>query len=101
MTDVLATLQKLPPECFSTLPSNPRQLIGIHRGVPGYTPLRVFETEADADDIAERLNADRGVTAAQRSAMVHGSMFGWHVPAADPDDIVNQPVTVAKQTAKP
>lgn len=83
--DVLETLKKLPAECYSTLPSNPRQLIGIHRGVPGYTPLKIHDTTAQADEQVERMNAARGVTAAQLEAMIIGSQFGWHVPGADPD----------------
>lgn len=82
--DVLATLQKLPPESFSVLPTEPR-LIGIHRGVPGYTPLRLFESEQAAYEMANRLNAEKGVDAAQAEAMKAGSMFGWHTPSADPD----------------
>ncbi len=88
--DVLAILQKLPPESFDTLPSNSCQLIGIHRGVPGYTPLRILDTPEAAREMADQLNHDRGVTPAQASAMTHGSMFGWHTPSADPDDPVNQ-----------
>ena len=86
--DVLATLQKLPPECYSTYPANRRQLIGIHRGVPGYTPLRVFDSEEEAAAMVKSLNDDMGVTPEQREAMVNGSMFGWHTPSADPDRYV-------------
>ena len=82
--DVLATLQKLHPESFSVLPSEPR-LIGIHRGVPGYTPLRLCESKEAAHEMAARLNAERGVDEAQAEAMKCGSMFGWHTPSADPD----------------
>jgi hypothetical protein len=83
--DVLETLKKLPPECFSTLPSDRCRLIGLHRGVPGYTPLKRCDTPEAAEDLAAHWNANRGVTDAQREAMIAGSMFGWHVPAADPD----------------
>ena len=83
--DVLATLQKLPAECLTVLRSNPKQLIGIHRGVPGYTPLRECVSEAAAREMATRMNDERGVSDAQLKAMEAGSMFGWHVPGADPD----------------
>lgn len=36
--------------------------------------------------IGDELNAMEGVTPPQLSAMHAGSMFGWHVPAANPDN---------------
>lgn len=85
MTDVLAALQKLPAECLTVLRSNPKQLIGIKRGVPGYIPLRVCDSEDAARDMAARMNKELGATDAQVMAMEAGSMFGWHVPGANPD----------------
>ena len=79
--DVLAILAKLPQACFASLPGSrgPRTL-RIVRGVPGYT-------EIDTAIPAERLNAALPVppTPEQVEAMVVGSMFGWHIPGADPD----------------
>lgn len=85
MTDVLTVLSKLPAVSYDVLPSNPKQVIGIHRGVPGYSPLHIHNTAEDAETQVARLNERKGVTSAQREAMLAGSMFGWHVPAADPD----------------
>lgn len=85
--DVLKTLEKLPAECFTTLNSDRKQLICIHRGRSGYTPIREFMTTGQAAICADRLNKKRGVTAKQVQAMEVGSMFGWHVPGADPDQI--------------
>lgn len=83
--DVLTTLQKLPEKSFAVLPSDPCQVIGIHRGVPGYTPLkRHARPEAAAAQVA-RLHAGGNVNEYQAEAMLAGSMFGWHVPGADPD----------------
>lgn len=84
MIDVVKTLQKL-PERVLVGPSRAKELainVGycIHRGVPGYTPVPSL-----TDAIAARLNAQAGVTDAQIEAMQVGSMFGWHVPGADPD----------------
>lgn len=60
-----------------TGPDGTPPVIAVKRGEMGYHPIY---TRATADD----LNAGRGVTPAQREAMLAGSMFGWHVPAADP-----------------
>jgi hypothetical protein len=50
----------------------------IHRGIPGYDP-RPGWTDRHCASINE------GVTPAQIEAMMVGSMFGWHVPGANPD----------------
>lgn len=83
MTDVLETLKKLPERCFVPLLSDPCLVTGLHRGVPGYTPLRRHDTAEAAQRQCDRLNV--GVTPAQLEAMQIGAMFGWHVPGADPD----------------
>lgn len=81
--DVPAIIAKLLPACFATVPRSrgPRTL-RIMRGVPGYTHIG---TALPAD----RLNAGLLVppTPDQVEAMLVGSMFGWHVPGADPDGV--------------
>lgn len=84
MTDVLETLQKLPAEAFTVLLSDPCLVIGIRRGERGYVPLRRKATEAEARAFADEMN-DGHATADQVKAMEAGSMFGWEIPAADPD----------------
>jgi len=69
-------MNTLPPRCYAQHPSTGK-VIGIERGKRGYYPV---ETRVTAD----QLNAVLNVTPAQREAMLAGSAFGWHVPAADP-----------------
>ena len=88
--DVLTTLAKLPPRCFATIPgSRGPRTIEIVRGVPGYIEINDFDGISDLEsvDSAELLNARLDVppNPEQVEAMVVGSMFGWHVPGADPD----------------
>lgn len=67
----------------------------IKKGESGY-----YRTDwpkgKDGDAFAAERNARMGVTPAQASAMVNGSMFGWHLPAADPDHDVNNPKRTPK-----
>ena len=89
-TDVLEILKKLPPVCVIG-PTAAKSLaietgFAIHRGVPGYTPM-----PSCTDAFADKFNAEKGVTAKQIEAMQVGSMFGWHVPGADPDSYDDGP----------
>lgn len=75
----------LPEMCYSVLESS-GELIVIERGKPGYlrTPKSsdfTYENYIMADFYNDKL----GVTKAQESAMFAGSLFGWHVPAANPE----------------
>lgn len=55
----------------------------IKRGEDGYWPARHI---TDPDEY----NAKMGVSKAQAQAMLAGSMFGWGIPAADPDTWVGK-----------
>lgn len=57
-------------------------VIAVKRLEKGFYPIW---TRATADELNESI----GVTKAQASAMVNGSMFGWYVPAADPANPCN------------
>ena len=77
--------EQLPELCFSVLPST-GELIKISRGEKGYYPC--YDKSADDPksnrEFADDRNAKLGVSKAQEQAMLAGSMFGWHVPAANP-----------------
>lgn len=73
-------MAKLPDLCYSTLPSTGEKIL-IKKGERGYIPCHITYTET-----VEQLNADLGVSKAEQKAMEVGSMFGFHVPGADPDN---------------
>lgn len=77
-------LAKLPEMAYAknTLHcSGPRgepPVICVKRGESAYYAIYTTRT-------AEELNGELGVTPEQAAAMVHGSLFGWDTPGADPD----------------
>lgn len=75
----------IPRLCLSVMPST-GDLINIKRGVHGYYPSDWNKTEGKEHnrEIADFANEKLGVTKAQAAAMLHGSMFGWQIPAANP-----------------
>ena len=77
MKDGLKTLEKLPEICAARSLTDGSPIM-IRRGVSGYYPA---PPSLDVDGF----NARHNVSAAQRLAMEIGSMFGWEVPGADPD----------------
>lgn len=59
----------------------------VDPGSPGYTPLHAHgKTIEQLDEICAGLNATRKPTPAERTAAQFGSMFGWHLPGADPEN---------------
>jgi len=89
--DVLTNLQKLPPVCAVSHPETGEPVM-IKRGVMGFHEMVVAKGFS-----IEKFNAVNGVTPAQQSAMLMGSMFGWDTPAADADNPVNQPKEVHRE----
>lgn len=75
----------LPEKCFSILPSS-GEIIIIKRGEKGYFPCS-YGSDSPGHNLrtVNHLNEQMGVTPQQRAAMDAGSMFGWTVPAADPN----------------
>ena len=73
---------KLPDLCYSTLQSS-GALILIKHGEKGYSQCSFASGDPVQDkEVAERLNTQADITKQQEAAMVGGSMFGWHTPAA-------------------
>lgn len=66
--------------CFSTLNSTGETII-LKRGEKGY-----FIQDKFKNSNAQELNEQIGVTPVQEKAMKMGSMYGWDVPGANPDN---------------
>lgn len=77
----------LPETCLSVLEAS-GELITIRRGEKGYEKAQ-FPIVGSARETAANLNLAARVTKAQEAAMLVGSMFGWHVPGADPKNYNN------------
>jgi hypothetical protein len=74
------TFGGLPAACYGTNRTT-GETSGIRRGEMGFYPLK---DEHMRKLPADELNAEMGITKGQAEAMSAGSMFGWHVPGADP-----------------
>lgn len=81
----IENMDKLPDHCAALNPST-KQPILILKGEIGYHPA---PSGLNVDDYNKR----HGISKAQQQAMLIGSMFGWEVPGADPDNEINQGVT--------
>ena len=66
----------LPGLCAARL-STGDSPVYIRRGEFGYWP-------ADNDQDVDGFNRALGITPQQRAAMLAGSLYGWHLPCADP-----------------
>ena len=77
-------LAELPEQCYSVLPGS-GEIIIVKRNEKGYyTPNIPAASKEEAREIVDEYNGKLGVTRAQEEAMRTGSMFGFHVPGADP-----------------
>ena len=80
---------QLPDICYAGnpedahLPMAERRVILIKKGEANYYPSK---ESGGGQDRANVLNTRLGVTRAQCEAMLMGSMFGFHTPAANPDN---------------
>lgn len=74
-------IAKLPDQCAAFLLEDGRPIM-IKVGEIGYYP-------APPSLDVKAYNEARGITPRQVNAMMHGSYFGWEVPAADADNDCN------------
>jgi hypothetical protein len=72
----------LPEYCYSTNDVT-NEVILIKRGETGYH--RYLDGAIKGKSAALTLNIELGVTIVQAESMKMGSMFGWHVPGANPN----------------
>lgn len=82
---VIPLRSSLPEKCFS-ITAAADKLIIIAKGEMGYRPASAIAEGKTARESADIANDVMGVTKAQEAAMLAGSMFGWQVPGADPQN---------------
>lgn len=81
---VIPLRSSLPDQCYNVLP-NSDEIIIVKKGEDGYYRTDKYGHDREAAQaIVDEYNGRDGVTKAQAAAMLAGSMFGWHIPAADP-----------------
>lgn len=94
MNSAKQNIALLPEYCWAMLLTD-KSLIRIFAGVSGYYPLNqaltrdaklVFDKDLTNNEIADKLNADMGITRAQRMAMEWGSQFGWEHALSNPEN---------------
>lgn len=87
---VIPLRSTLPDKCYSVLP-NGDEIITIKKGEDGYYHTDKYGHDREAAQaIVDEYNGQLGVSKAQEAAMLAGSMFGWHVPGADPKNYDEQ-----------
>lgn len=86
LMEVLRQQKKLPRIAWAELDSS-HEVVAICYGESGY---HKWEPEGyiamTSTEIVDDLNQKAGVSKAQASAMKAGSLFGWHCPAANPQN---------------
>ncbi len=95
----------LPEVCYAVVSGTPGKRIGlINRGDLGFYSSDMDIEGASLAEIhrrVERLNLRLGVTPAQASRMLAGSMFGWDTPVArlSPEEFAAAQGTVRTEVA--
>lgn len=85
-----ANCNKLPEQAFAFIACHPagERIVCVRRGERGYFKTTLDDaslTVERAKAIVKTYNDRLGVTLEQKSAMIAGSLFGWHTPGANPD----------------
>lgn len=79
-------MSKLPRESYHVMEVS-NEIIRVVRGMQGYYPTFIpVENREQAQALVDEKNKELGVTKAQAEAMFVGSLFGWNIPGADPDN---------------
>ena len=92
-------MMNLPETCYSIL-SGTGELIIIRRGESGY-----YRTNCSSSNKSENIelkdfyNERLGITKIQEECMKVGSMFGWNVPGANPDNFDENGRFIMKEEA--
>lgn len=83
---VIPLRSSLPEQCYGILPDT-GELTIVKKGESGYyrTDISMGSKEENRA-LADEYNGKLGVSKAQAAAMLVGSMFGWQVPGADPQN---------------
>lgn len=87
-----SNIAKLPEWCYH-VSNTTGELIRVKSGERGFyncdqglPVIRCNQEGITMSELADRWNAAMGITKAHREAMDWGSMFGWHLSLADPDN---------------
>lgn len=74
---------ELPEICYAVL-NTTNEVIVIKKGQSGYYTHEMGSIKGEKNAI--KLNEEIGVTIPQMKAMSSGSLFGWNVPLANPNN---------------
>ena len=89
-SQVIPIRSTLPETCYNVLPGSD-EIIIVKKGESGYYRTDKYgHDRAQALAIVDECNEIGGVNKAQAAAMLAGSMFGWHIPGADPKNYDEQ-----------
>ena len=89
-SQVIPMRSTLPDNCYCVLPGSD-EIIIVKKGESGYYRTDKYgHDRAQALAIVDECNEIGGVSKAQAAAMLAGSMFGWHIPGADPKNYDEQ-----------
>lgn len=75
---------KLPETCYAAH-TGLNKVVKITKNIMGYEPV-LIDVDCDVVKLTKHINNAIDVTSAQSAAMFIGSMFGWDIPAANPDN---------------